>query len=134
MSGAQVPAHDPAVFELATKAFELARQGRTDTLAAYVDAGVPAGLRDDEGDTLVMLAAVHGHSGTVAALLQRGADVDQAGAAGATPLAAAVRAGADDVVRVLLRYGADPQAGSPSAVAAARVAGRTELLELFGGV
>jgi hypothetical protein len=134
MSAADEPAHDPAVFELATKAFELARQGRTDTLAAYVDAGVPAGLRDDDGDSLVMLAAVHGHPGTVGALLRRGADADQVGALGATPLAAAVRAGADEVVRVLLRHGADPQAGSPSAVAAARAAGRTELLELFGGM
>ncbi|GAA2113039.1 ankyrin repeat domain-containing protein [Streptomyces synnematoformans] len=134
MSAADEPAHDPAVFELATKAFELARQGQTDTLSAYVDAGVPAGLRDDDGDTLVMLAAVHGHADTVGALLRRGADADEVGALGATPLAAAVRSGADEVVRVLLRHGADPQAGSPSAVAAARAAGRTELLELFGRV
>src|SRR6476620_507007 len=38
------PAHDPEVLQLAAKVFDLARQGATDTLDAYVDAGVPVNL------------------------------------------------------------------------------------------
>ncbi len=43
-------APDPEVVELATKIFDLARQGQTEALVAYVDAGVPANLTNDRGD------------------------------------------------------------------------------------
>lgn len=125
-------APDPEVVELATKIFDLARQGQTETLAAYVDAGVPANLTNDRGDSLVMLAAYHGHAGTVRALLARGADADRVNDRGQTPLAGAVFKGEEEVIRVLLEGGADPSAGVPSAVDTARMFGRTELLELFG--
>lgn len=81
---------DSEVIELATKVFDLARQGETETLAAYLDAGVPADLTNDRGDTLVMLAAYHGHAATVEALLARGAEPDRANDRGQTPLAGAV--------------------------------------------
>ena len=58
-------APDPEVVELATKIFDLARQGRTEALVAYLDAGVPADLTNDRGDSLVMLAAYHGHADNV---------------------------------------------------------------------
>lgn len=60
-------APDPEVVELATKIFDLARQGQTEALVAYVDAGVPANLTNDRGDSLVMLAAYHGHADAVSA-------------------------------------------------------------------
>ncbi|MEU3599148.1 ankyrin repeat domain-containing protein [Streptomyces sp. NPDC006798] len=123
---------DPDVVELATKVFDLARRGETEALAAYVDAGVPADLTNDRGDTLVMLAAYHGHSAAVEALLARGAAPDRANDRGQTPLAGAVFKGEDEVVRVLIAHGADPGAGTPSAVDTARMFGKTELLELFG--
>jgi FOG: Ankyrin repeat len=123
---------DPEVVDLASRIFDLARRGDTDTLAAYVDAGAPANLRNDKGDTLVMLAAYHGHASTVAALLARGADPDAVNDRGQTPLAGAVFKGEDAVVRALLDGGADPEAGTPSALDTARMFGRTELLELFG--
>ncbi|GAA1014492.1 ankyrin [Streptomyces sp. F-3] len=125
-------APDPEVVELATKIFDLARQGRTEALAAYVDAGVPANLTNDRGDSLVMLAAYHGHADTVRALLARGADADRINDRGQTPLAGAVFKGEEEVIRALLEGGADPSAGVPSAVDTARMFGRTELLELFG--
>jgi uncharacterized protein len=126
------PTHDPDVLRLAAKVFDLARQGGTGTLAAYVEAGVPADLTNDKGDTLVMLAAYHGHADTVAALLERGADPDRPNDRGQTPLAGAVFKGEDEVVRALLAAGADPAAGTPSAVDTARMFGKDELLELFG--
>ncbi len=83
-------APDPEVVELATKIFDLARRGRTEELVAYVDAGVPADLTNDRGDSLVMLAAYHGHAEAVRALLARGADADRVNDRGQTPLAGAV--------------------------------------------
>jgi uncharacterized protein len=127
------PAHDPEVMQLAGKVFDLAREGGTDTLAAYVDAGVPANLSNDRGDTLVMLAAYHGHADAVAALLARGADPDRTNDRGQTQLAGAVFKGEDEVVRILLDGGADPSAGTPSALDAARMFGKEELVKLFEG-
>jgi hypothetical protein len=125
-------APDPEVVELATKIFDLARQGQTEALVAYVDAGVPANLTNDRGDSLVMLAAYHGHAEAVRALLERGAEADRINDRGQTPLAGAVFKGEDAVIRALLDAGADPSGGTPSAVDTARMFGRTELLELFG--
>ena len=81
---------DPGVIELAARVFDLARGGATEELAAYVDAGVPANLTNDKGDTLLILAAYHGHEETVASLLERGADAGRANDRGQTALAAAV--------------------------------------------
>ncbi|MEU6987697.1 ankyrin repeat domain-containing protein [Streptomyces sp. NPDC046324] len=123
---------DPEVIELASKVFDLARTGDAATLAAYLDAGVPANLTNDRGDSLLMLAAYHGHADAVTALLARGADGDRANDRGQTPLAGAVFKGEDAVVRALLAGGANPEAGTPSAVDTARMFGKAELLELFG--
>ncbi|MEU1121416.1 MULTISPECIES: ankyrin repeat domain-containing protein [unclassified Streptomyces] len=125
-------APDPEVVELATKIFDLARQGDAPTLAAYVDAGVPANLTNDSGDSLVMLAAYHGHADAVRVLVERGADTNRANDRGQTPLAGAVFKGEDEVVRALLEGGADPTAGMPSAVDTARMFGKLDLLQLFG--
>ncbi|AWL37291.1 MULTISPECIES: ankyrin repeat domain-containing protein [Streptomyces] len=123
---------DPEVVELAAKVFDLARRGETDSLAAYVDAGVPADLTNDRGDSLLMLAAYHGHAPAVTALAGRGADPDRANDRGQTPLAGAVFKGERAVVEALLAAGADPAAGTPSAVDTARMFGKADLLELFG--
>lgn len=119
---------DPAFLEFAGKMFDMARTGATIELAAYVDQGVPANLTNDRGDSLLMLAAYHGHADLVDALLQRGADPNRANDRGQTPLAGAVFKAEDDVMRVLLAGGADPLVGSPSALDTARMFGREELL------
>ena len=124
-------APDPEVVELATKIFDLARQGRTEELVAYVDAGVPANLTNDRGDDLVMLAAYHGHADAVRALVARGAAAGGVNDRGQTPLAGAVFKGSTDVIKALLDGGADPAEGTPSGLDTARMFGRTELLELF---
>jgi hypothetical protein len=61
--------------ELAHQMFDLARAGDAERLGAYVEAGVPVDLTDASGNTLLMLAAYHGHAATVAVLADRGADV-----------------------------------------------------------
>ncbi|QKW05433.1 ankyrin repeat domain-containing protein [Streptomyces sp. NA04227] len=125
-------APDVEVVELAGRVFAMARTGDAAALAAYVDAGVPVDLTNDRGDSLLMLAAYHGHPATVRALLERGAEPGRINDRGQSPLAGAVFKGEDEVVRALLESGADPSAGVPSAVETARMFGRTELLELFG--
>lgn len=123
---------DPELIEFATKLFNLARGGDEAALAAYVDAGVPPDLANEKGDSLLMLAAYHGHAGTVAALLRRGADPQRPNDRGQTPLAGAVFKNEPDVVRALLQNGADPAAGRPSAVETARLFGNAEMLAWFG--
>ncbi|MCZ4580389.1 ankyrin repeat domain-containing protein [Gordonia amicalis] len=125
------PSPDPEVVELATRLFDMARSGDAATLGGYVDAGVPVNLRNQSGDSLLMLAAYHGHASAVSALLSRGADPDLANDRGQTPLAGAVFKGFDDVVRVLVDAGADPHAGTPSAADAAAMFGRDDLRALW---
>jgi len=127
------PAPDSEMLQFAAKVFNLARQGDTATLAAYVDAGVPANLCNDKGDTLVMLAAYHGHPQAVSALLERGADPGRPNDRGQTPLAGAVFKGERAVIDALLDGGADPTAGIPSAVETARMFGLDDLVALFEG-
>ncbi|WP_374058869.1 ankyrin repeat domain-containing protein [Planomonospora sp. ID67723] len=123
---------DPELEEFATRLFDLARRGETEHLRAYVEAGVPANLTNDRGDTLLMLAAYHGHTETVRALAVLGADPGRPNDRGQTPLAGAVFKKESEVIRALLEAGADPDAGTPSASDAARMFGQDEYLEWFG--
>ncbi|HEU4668779.1 MAG TPA: ankyrin repeat domain-containing protein [Arthrobacter sp.] len=125
-------APDDETLALAQTLFQAARDGETALLRAYVDAGAPATLTNAAGDSLLMLAAYHGHAETVQLLLKHGADANSANDRGQTPLAGAAFKGYPDVARVLLDAGADPDAGSPSARAAAQMFARTEILDLLG--
>ncbi|MBF6178275.1 ankyrin repeat domain-containing protein [Nocardia otitidiscaviarum] len=131
-ANADTPQPDADVIELATKIFDLARQGDAATLAAYLDAGVPLDLTNARGDGLLMLAAYHGHRDATKVLLDRGADPDKTNDAGQTPLAGAVFKGDADLIRDLLAAGASPDAGAPTAREAAEMFGQTHLLEFFG--
>lgn len=117
----------------AGKLFDIARDGDTAALAQYLDAGTPATLQNEAGDSLVMLAAYHGHLEAVELLLARGADANQPNYQGQTPVAGAVFKGTADIVRALLAAGADPYAGFPSAVDTARMFNKKDLLALFEG-
>jgi ankyrin repeat protein len=108
---------------------DLARQGRTDDLLAAIDAGVPVNLTGASGDSLLILAAYHGHPGTVAALLAAGADPNRVNDRGQTALGAAVFRRSRDSVDALLAAGADPHAGERSAVEVAAFFGLAEYLD-----
>jgi ankyrin repeat protein len=125
----ETDAPDERLVELAHQMFDLARAGECDQLLAYVQAGVPVDLTDAAGNTLVMLAAYHGHPETVRRLASAGADVDRVNDRGQTPLAGAVFKGEDDVVRTLLAAGADPDAGTPTARATAVMFERPDLFD-----
>lgn len=132
-AGRERPDDQPgeAVVELASRMFGLARDGDAERLAAYVDAGVPVNLTNDSGDSLLMLAAYHGHPVLVRALLERGAEANRLNNRGQSPIAGAVFKGEDDVVRALVAGGADPRAGHPTALDTARMFGREDLLAVL---
>lgn len=126
---AQDGAEDQEMLELAERLFDGARQGDTELLRSYVSAGVPATLTNAAGDSLLMLAAYHGHAGTVQLLIDLGADVNTLNDRGQSPLAGAVFKGYADVVRALLAAGADADTGNPSARATAAYFQRADLLD-----
>ena len=116
------PEETARVVELA---MHFAREGMTEELAGFVDHGLPADVQDPDGNSVLMLAAYHGHASTVAMLVGRGADVDRRNHRDQSPLAGALFKGEDEVVAVLLEAGADLDAGTPSARATAAMFGRT---------
>ena len=120
---------DADVVEFAHQMFDLARDGETEQLGAYVEAGVPVELTDSDGNTLLMLAAYHGNAAVVQELVRLGADVNRLNDRGQSPLAGAVFKGEDLVVSVLLGAGADADHGQPSARATARMFGKEGLFD-----
>jgi ankyrin repeat protein len=98
---------DAETLEFARRVFDLARDGDAETLARYVDAGLPVDLTNDKGDTLLILAAYHEHAAAVDALLARGADPARVNDRGQSALVAAA-----------MTTGADVLAGAPVVVPA----------------
>ncbi|MCE0768619.1 ankyrin repeat domain-containing protein [Pseudonocardia kujensis] len=127
-----MPEPDEETLAFAHRLFDLARTGDTARLAAYVDAGVPADLTNDKGDTLLILAAYHDHPATVQALLARGADPDRANDRGQTALSAATFRQSAESVQALLAAGGDPALGDQSALATAAFFGLPEMQEILG--
>lgn len=118
---------DQELQELAGKVFDFARNGQTDQLAEYLEHGVPVDLANQNGDTLVMLAAYKGHADTVAMLAKRGADVNKLNDRGQSPLAGAIFKKEESVIEALIAAGASPTVGTPSAVDTATMFGQEEL-------
>lgn len=119
------------VVDLAHRMFDLARAGEAARLLDYVRAGVPVDLTDAKGNTLLMLAAYHGHADLVRGLAGLGADPDRVNDRGQTPLAGAVFKREPDVVQALMDAGADPDLGEPSALAAAHFFDSADLLPIL---
>jgi ankyrin repeat protein len=111
--------------------FELARTGRTRSVIAAVDSGVPVNLTGRTGDTLLILAAFYGHPELVRALLDCGAATGPANDRGQTALSAAVFHSDIISVRALLAAGANPSGGNPSALKLARDRKLDDMLSLM---
>lgn len=119
---------DSQLVTIAHACFDFARAGDAEQLRAYIEHGVPANLTDAAGNTLLMLAAYHGHAETVSSLVVLGADPDRTNDRGQSPMATAILKGQDAVVMALLAAEADPDVGTPSARATAQMFDRSELL------
>jgi len=118
--------------EFAARMFDLARHGDTETLKAYLDAGLPVNLTNHSGNSLLMLAAYNGNAATVKLLHEKGADVNRLNDRGQSPLAGAIFKNEEEVVKVLVESGADPRAGNPSAIHTAAIFKRTEWFSILG--
>ncbi|KAI1343685.1 ankyrin [Xylariaceae sp. FL0016] len=105
----------PEAIEFASRMYNAARQGDKAIFEQALPAGLPANLTNDKGDTLLMLAAYHGHAELAKLLIQHGADPNRLNDRGQSPIAGAVFKKEDAVIEVLLEGGADPEHGSPSA-------------------
>lgn len=99
---------------------DLAREGRTEELAAVIERGIPVNLTNAAGDSLLILAAYHDHPATVRMLLECDADPDRVNDRGQTALGAAVFRRSAESVTLLLEHGADPGVGERSAAEIAR--------------
>ena len=62
--------------DLAAAMMDAARNGDRAALAPFLDAGAPLDMQDADGNTMLMLAAYHGHAELVRDLAARGASVD----------------------------------------------------------
>lgn len=116
------------VQEFATRLFDMARGGDT-ALLDYVDQGGAVDLANQDGNTFLMLASYAGHVDLVRGLIERGADVNRLNDRGQSPLAGVVFKKEDALVDILLNAGADPTAGTPDAIATARMFEREDLVE-----
>ncbi|PWY99850.1 hypothetical protein BCV70DRAFT_162196 [Testicularia cyperi] len=130
-----------AAIDLANRMFNMARSGDA-TLLEYLGAGLPPNLTNNRGDTLLMLAAYHGHATLVRKMLEGPSssepaaehgrswaghpDPNQLNGRGQSIVAGAVFKGYADVVKVLIEHGADPLAGQPSAQECAQMFGKWE--------
>ncbi|KAG2011331.1 ankyrin repeat domain-containing protein 50 [Coprinopsis cinerea AmutBmut pab1-1] len=119
--------------QFAHRMFDAARNGNSELLLAAIDAGLPANLTNDKGNTLLMLAAYAGHATLARELLQRGADPNRLNDLGQSIIAGAVFKGHTEVVTALAEHNADPRAGKPNALQAAHMFRRSDLFKLLGG-
>lgn len=84
-------------------------------MSALLERGVPPNLTNERGDTLLTLAAYHGHPEMVRLLLHHAADVERVNDNGQTALGAAVFRRSADIVALLLQAGASADTGERSA-------------------
>ncbi|KAI1483662.1 hypothetical protein K445DRAFT_322543 [Daldinia sp. EC12] len=107
----------PEAIEFAGRMYNAARAGEIEIFQQALPAGLPPNMTNEKGDSLLMLAAYHGHADLVKLLIQHGADPNRINDRGQSPLAGAVFKKEDSVIEALLEGGADPEHGSPSALA-----------------
>ena len=86
--------------------FLAAKTGDTETVADLLDGGVPIGVRNDVGMSLLHEAAQGGHVTTVRLLIRRGCDINSTYGRGFTPLHCAAVMEQTKAVRELIRKGA----------------------------
>jgi uncharacterized protein len=89
--------------------FQKVRAGHAQDLAELLDMGLPPNLRNETGDSFLMLAAAafKGNVAIVRLLLEYGADVNGRGHDGKTALMMAAMFNRTEIVDLLLAHGAD---------------------------
>ena len=111
----QQPKMDEETLAFLQQVFQLVRAGQAEEFGEYLVRGLPPNLRNEKGDSLLMIAAYNGHPDVVKLLLEHGADAELANDRGQTPLAAAAFKGDIEVINILLDSGADVDGGVTAA-------------------
>ncbi|MDO4238286.1 ankyrin repeat domain-containing protein [Pseudomonas sp.] len=122
--------------EFAEQVFDVARKGDAAMLAALLAKGLPANFRNHNGDTLLMLAAYHGHAEAVKVLLEFKADPLIANDKNQLPIAGAAFKGHLAVVKALIEGGTPVEAASSdgrTALMMAAMFNRVEMLDYLLG-
>lgn len=120
--------------ELCQYAFECARSDDTHTLKILLDSGLNVNLANQDGNTLLMLAAYNGNLNATRLLLQRGADANKLNDKALSPLAGVCFKGYYEIATLLVEYGADVQSKNAmglSPMNCALMFGRKEFVKLF---
>ena len=132
-SPAQGPTFDEATLRFLRQVFHWVRVGDAASLSPVLAAHLPPNLRNEQGDSLLILAAYHGHAAVVRLLLDAGADPEIANDRGQTALGAAAFQGARDIVQMLLARGAcvDSPPGGRTAFMIAAMFNRVEIMQLL---
>jgi len=128
------PELDDAALAFAAQVFESARSGDAERLTDLLGRGLPANIRNHNGDSLLMLASYHGHLDASRVLLENGADPQLRNDKGQSPLAGAAFKGNLQMARLLLDQGADVESASPdgkTALMMAAMFNRSEIVELL---
>ncbi len=123
--------------ELCGKAFEFARHDEKEELQKMIEAGLSVNLKNEKGDSLIMLASYRNSLETVKMLIEKGARVDERNDKNQTPLAGACFKGHLEVVKALVEAGADINANNGMGATPhtfAMIFGRTEVVKYLNSV
>eukprot|EP00698_Gefionella_okellyi_P011377 TRINITY_DN2995_c0_g1_i1.p1 TRINITY_DN2995_c0_g1~~TRINITY_DN2995_c0_g1_i1.p1 ORF type:complete len:804 (-),score=172.61 TRINITY_DN2995_c0_g1_i1:1085-3496(-) len=99
--------HFPSPSPQPDSAHALTAAGDLDKLSQYLTSGGAIDVRNEEGDTLLLHAALFGHVAVCEFLLSHGADVNAVDNAGLSALFCAAQHGFVEICQTLLRHGCD---------------------------
>jgi uncharacterized protein len=128
------PTLDDETLAFAARVFQYARMGHAGELADLFGQGLPANLRNDKGDSLLMLAAYNGQAEAARVILEAGGDPELANDRGQTPLAGAAFKNDLAMARLLLQHGAAVDGtgeGTRTALMTAAMFDRTAMVDLL---
>ena len=99
---------DPNILSDFTSLFTALRNGHPEVVEFLLEHGIDPNIQNNNGDTLLQLAAANNYLRLVKLLLEHGADPNIQNNYGRTPLHVAAFNGRREVVKLLLEHGADP--------------------------
>lgn len=85
-------------------------EGKTDEVISYLDRGMDINQTNQNGQTLLMIAAYNGNNDLVRFCIEKGAEVNARDSGGRTALMYAASGPFPETVKYLLKKGADPKA------------------------